>query len=74
MKDSTVLYKPGELTVETMSQTAYAVARGADRQAVRRAVAAGIIKLDADGRIDPEQADAAWASTLRASPIACATS
>jgi hypothetical protein len=49
-----------------MSMRSYARSRNADERAVRRAVADGIIHL-VDGRVDPEQADAAWASTRRAS-------
>jgi hypothetical protein len=52
-----------------MSVRAYARARGADDHAVRRAVAAGIIQRDADGKIDEAQADAAWASVRRASRL-----
>ena len=52
-----------------MSLRGYARARGADEHAIRRAVADGIIALDAEGKIDPDQADAAWASTRRASRL-----
>jgi hypothetical protein len=48
----------------------YARSRGADPKAIRRAIDAGIIQRDGDGRIDPTQADAAWASTRRASRMA----
>jgi hypothetical protein len=54
--------------VETVSITAYAASRNADRQAIRRAINNGVITL-VDGRIDPDQADAAWASTRRASRL-----
>jgi hypothetical protein len=52
-----------------MSLRGYARARGADEHAIRRAVADGIIALDAEGKIDPHQADQAWASTRRASRL-----
>jgi hypothetical protein len=44
----------------TMTQAEYARHRGVSRQAVLKAVRAGRIVLDQDGRIDPESADASW--------------
>lgn len=49
-----------------MSVKGYARARGADPKTIRRKIAEGVIARDADGLIDPEQADAAWASTRQA--------
>lgn len=43
-----------------VSQAEYARHRGVSREAVRRAIAAGRIKPERDGRIDPEKADLAW--------------
>jgi hypothetical protein len=40
-----------------MSLKGYARSRGADPKSIRRAIAAGVITRDADGLIDPEQAD-----------------
>jgi hypothetical protein len=54
--------------VETMSITAYAASRSADRQSIRRAIAAGVIQL-VDGRVDPAQADASWGVARRASRL-----
>ncbi len=51
----------------SMSIRAYSASRAADRKSIRRKIADGTIVLDKNGRIDPEQADAAWASTRRAS-------
>jgi hypothetical protein len=50
-----------------MSLRAYAKLRGADEKAIRRAVESGTIRLDGSGRVDPEQADAVWASIRRGS-------
>jgi len=44
----------------TLSQAEYARRRGVSREAVRRALKDGRIRLDARGRIDPAAADAAW--------------
>jgi hypothetical protein len=52
-----------------MSVKGYARSVGADPKSIRRAIAAGIIRRDADGLIDPDQADSAWASTRRASRL-----
>jgi hypothetical protein len=52
-----------------MSIKGYARSRHADLKAIRRAIAAGIIKRDADGKIDPEQADSSWGATRRASRL-----
>lgn len=54
----------------TMSIRGYARSRHADPHAIRRAVQAGIIQLDDDGRVDAEEADRAWASTRRSSRLA----
>ena len=45
-----------------LSRRAYARHRGCDESAVRKAIAAGRISVEADGTIDPEKADAAWAA------------
>jgi len=50
-----------------MRPAAYARSRKADKKQVQRAVASGLIKLDAEGRLDPAQADAAWHVTRGAS-------
>lgn len=52
-----------------MSIRAYAESRRADRAAIRRKIREGVIRLDGNGRIDPDQADTAWASTRRASRL-----
>jgi hypothetical protein len=54
--------------VPPMSIKSYAASRGSDPQAIRRAVSRGIVKL-VDGKVDPEQADASWASVRRASRL-----
>jgi hypothetical protein len=51
----------------SMPLKAYARSRHADPKSIRRAIAAGLTQRDAEGLIDPEQADSAWASTRRAS-------
>ena len=48
-----------------MSIRGYAKARGAAPKSVRRAVQKRLIVLDAEGRIDPEQADATWGRLRR---------
>jgi len=50
-----------------MSIRAYAASRHADRTVIRRKIREGVIALDGNGQIDPDQADRAWASTRRAS-------
>ena len=45
-----------------LSRRAYAKHRGCNESAVRKAIAAGRISVEADGTIDPEKADAAWAA------------
>jgi hypothetical protein len=45
-----------------MSRRAYARHRGVSEGAVRKAIAAGRISLEADGTIDPVKADAQWDS------------
>ena len=45
-----------------LSRRAYARHRGCNESAVRKAIAAGRISVEADGTIDPEKADAAWAA------------
>ena len=45
-----------------LSRRAYAKHRGCNESAVRKAIAAGRITVEADGTIDPEKADAAWAA------------
>jgi hypothetical protein len=52
-----------------MSIRAYAAARHADPKSIRRGIADGIVVRDANGQIDPEQADRAWASARRASRL-----
>jgi hypothetical protein len=50
--------------VTTLSIRAYARHRGLKSDnAVRKAIAAGRITLEPDGKIDPEKADAEWAAT-----------
>jgi len=51
----------------SMSIREYARHRGASHTAVRKALQAGRIQQEADGGIDPERADAAWASNTRSS-------
>lgn len=56
---------------EHMSGRGYAAHRrargltGGTHEAVRKAIATGRIIADADGRIDPDRADAAWAAFTR---------
>lgn len=45
-----------------LSRRAYARHRGVAENAVRKAIAAGRITLEADGTIDPQKADRDWAS------------
>jgi hypothetical protein len=52
-----------------MSIRSYARARSADEQSVRRAVRDGVIALDAEGRVDPTQADASWGLIRRGSRL-----
>jgi len=54
---------------DRMSLRQYALTRRADRRTLMTKVREGVIQRDANGRIDPEQADAAWASTRRASRL-----
>ena len=51
----------------SMSIREYARHRGASHTAVRKALQAGRIQQEADGGIDPERADAAWANNTRSS-------
>jgi hypothetical protein len=51
-----------------MSRRAYAAARGVDEAAIRKAIKAGKIVPMADGRIDPDQADANWWRYSQANP------
>jgi len=44
----------------TLTQAQYARRRGVSREAVRKAIRDGRIRLDASGRINPVAADAAW--------------
>lgn len=46
----------------TLSRRAYARHRGCDEKAVRKALGEGRIHEEADGKIDPERADAEWAA------------
>ena len=50
-----------------MSIREYARHRGVSHTAVRKALQAGRIRQEADGGIDPERADAAWANHTRSS-------
>jgi hypothetical protein len=43
-----------------MTNSAYARHRGVSETAVRKAITSGRITLEADGRIDPQNADAQW--------------
>lgn len=43
-----------------MTQTAYARSHGVSRQAVSKAVRAGLVFLDDDGRVEVEASDAIW--------------
>lgn len=43
-----------------MTQTAYARLHGVSRQAVSKAVRAGLVFLDDDGRVDVEASDEVW--------------
>ncbi len=45
-----------------LSRRKYATRRGVSEKAVRKAIAAGRITVDADGTIDPEKADRQWAT------------
>lgn len=49
-----------------ISIRAYAQHRGVSHEAVRKAIAAGRIQQEADGSIDPDKADAAWARNTQA--------
>ena len=51
----------------TMSIREYARHRGVSHTAVRKAIQAGRIQLEAEGGIDPARADAAWAANTRSS-------
>jgi hypothetical protein len=53
-----------------MSARSYGRLRGADPRAIRRAISSGVIKRNADGLLDSEEADRSWASTRRASRLA----
>ena len=48
-----------------ISIRAYAQHRGVSHEAVRKAIAAGRIQQEVDGSIDPDKADAAWASNTQ---------
>jgi hypothetical protein len=48
-----------------LTQAAYARHRGVTRQAVREAIRAGRITVDADGLLDPVAADAQWQARTR---------
>lgn len=50
----------GGLIVAGMTQREYAAHRGVSQPAVSKAIKTGRIQLEADGRIDPVKADAAW--------------
>ena len=57
------LYPKGEtMAKERLSIRGYARHRGINHNAVRKAIAAGRITTEPDGRIDPEKADREWAS------------
>ncbi len=45
-----------------LSRRKYATRRGVSEKAVRKAIAAGRITVEADGTIDPEKADRQWAT------------
>ncbi len=68
--------KPGKKRAGKLpfvSQAEYARHRGVSREAVRRAIAAGRIKLERDGLIDPEKADLAWReNTVPRAPVQAA--
>ena len=51
----------------SMSIREYARHRGVSHTAVRKALQAGRIHLEADGKIDPAQADSLWANNTRSS-------
>lgn len=51
----------------SMSIREYARHRGVSHTAVRKAIQAGRIQLEAEGGIDPARADAAWAANTRSS-------
>ncbi len=51
----------------SMSIREYARHRGVSHTAVRKALQTGRIHLDADGKIDPAQADSSWANNTRSS-------
>lgn len=57
-----------------MSIRAYAQHRGVSHEAVRKAIAAGRIQKEADGRIDPAKADAQWLQHTRPAPLSSAKS
>jgi hypothetical protein len=50
---------------ELMSLRGYAKARGVSHSTIIRAVEKRLIVLDAEGRVDPEQADATWGKLRR---------
>jgi hypothetical protein len=47
-----------------MTQTAYAKARGVNKSTISKQIAAGILKLNKRGLVDPKEADAARANNL----------
>lgn len=49
-----------------LTQAEYAAHRGITKPAIAYAVKKGVIKLDANGKIDPVAADKAWANGMRA--------
>ena len=55
-----------------MSIRAYAQHRGVSHEAVRKAIAAGRIHKEPDGRIDPAKADAQWQQHTRPAPLSSA--
>lgn len=67
MTDAPVQARP------TMSRAEYARHRGVSRPAVTKAVQAGRIPLEPDGRIDPMRADAAWRANTDPSKPSAAT-
>jgi hypothetical protein len=51
-----------------MSRRRYAAARGVDEAAIRKAIKAGRIVPNADGLVDPDQADRNWYRYSQANP------
>jgi hypothetical protein len=54
---------------ERMSVRGYAKSRGVSHSTILRAVGKRIIVLDAEGRVDPEQADATWGQLRRVAEV-----